>query len=208
MKKMRFGKSCFLAVMLVVFTIGLTGCIGSSSKPSTFYMLRPMPEAQDRVQSEGEQKSVSVLIGPITLPAYLDRIQMVTMAGKHELVLDEFNRWAEPLKDSFYRVLLENLSSLLNTSDIYAYDRDGSTIADYQVVIDVTYFHGAPGGDVWLTAFWRIFDVDGKPLINRKSVFRAAAPETDKTAGMVEAQNETLTEFSREIAKTIQSLQG
>ena len=171
MKKMRLGRHCFATVMLVLFAVGLSGCIGGSSKPSTFYMLRSMPEAQDNVQSGEKQKSVSVLIGPITLPAYLDRTQMVTGSGKHELVLEEFNRWAEPLKDGFYRVLMENLSSLLNTSDIYAYDRDGSTIADYQVVIDVTYFHGAPGGDICLTAFWRISNVDGKPLIRRKSVF-------------------------------------
>ena len=209
MKKTGFGRSCFAAVILVVFAMVLNGCIGGSSKPSKFYMLRAMPKAGNSLHNVGDRKGVSVLIGPIILPAYLDRTQMVTMTGKHELVLDEFNRWAEPLKDSFYRVLMENLSSLLNTSNIYAYDRDGSTIADYQVVIDVTYFHGAPGGDVCLTAFWRIVGGEtGKTLRMRKSVFRAAAPKTDTTVGMVEAQNKTLTEFSREIAKAIQSLQG
>ena len=123
----------------------------------------------------GNRDSVSVLIGPITLPAYLDRTQIVTVAGKHELVLEEFNRWAEPLKDNFYRVLMEDLSLLLNTSDVYAYDRDGGHTADYQVTIDVTRFHSVAGGGAVLTAFWTISERDGSsPVMTRKSVFSQA----------------------------------
>jgi uncharacterized protein len=206
MKKMRLKRVCFIASILVVLAIGLTGCIGSASKPSTFYMLNSMPEAGSSHRNGGDQASVSVLIGPITLPAYLSRTQMVTMAGNNEVVLDEFNRWAEPLKDNFYRVLMENLSSLLNTSHIYAYDRDGSTTANYQVVIDVTNFHGTPGGDVCLTAFWRIVHgEDGKTLRMYKSVFRAPV-SGEGFPEIVDAQNQTLTVFSREIASAIQAL--
>jgi uncharacterized protein len=206
MKIMKSKRDCFRVAMVVVLALMLTGCIGSASKPSTFYMLHSMPEAKKSLGEMEGQKTVSVLIGPVTLPAYLGRTQMVTVAGKHELVLDEFNRWAEPLKDNFYRVLMENLSALLNTAKIYAYDRDGSTIGDYQVIIDVTHFLGAPGGDVCLTAFWRIVGGEsGKPLLRRKSVFCAPASATD-TAEMVDAQNQTLTEFSREIVAAIQSL--
>ncbi len=207
MKKMRFGRSYSAAVMLVVLTMILTGCIGGTSKPSKFYLLRSMENPQKSLPPAGKKDSVSVLIGPITLPAYLDRTQMVTMAGKHELVLEEFNRWAEPLKDNFYRVLMEDLSLLLNTSEVYAYDRDGAPKADYQVVIDVTSFDSVPGGDAVLTAFWTVSGKDGSsPGIKRKSVFRKAVPSTGIT-GVVEAQNQTLTELSREIAKEIQSLQ-
>ena len=207
MKKMRFGRSCFATVMLVFVAIGLTGCIGGTSKPSKFYLLRSMENSQKSLPSAENKNSVSVLIGPISLPAYLDRTQMVTMAGKHELVLEEFNRWAEPLKDNFYRVLMEDLSLLLNTSEVYAYDRDGVTKTDYQVVIDVTRYDSVPGGDSVLTAFWTVSGNDSSaPGIKRKSVFRRAAPSTGIT-GVVEAQNQTLTELSREIAKEIQSLQ-
>jgi hypothetical protein len=207
MKKMRFGKSCFAAVMLVVFTMILTGCIGGTSKPSKFYLLRSMENPQKSLPTAGNEDSVSVLIGPITLPAYLDRTQMVTMAGKYELVLEEFNRWGEPLKDNFYRVLMEDLSLLLNTSEVYAYDRDGALTADYQVVIDVTRFDSVASGYAILTAFWTVSGKDSSsPVIKRKSVFRKAVPPTGIT-GVVEAQNRTLAELSREIAKVIQSLQ-
>jgi len=207
MKKIRFGKSCFAAVMLVVLAMILTGCIGGTSKPSKFYLLRSMENPQKSLPPAGNKNSVSVLIGPITLPAYLDRTQMVTVAGKHELVLEEFNRWGEPLKDNFYRVLMEDLSLLLNTSEVYAYDRDGGTKTDYQVVIDVTRYDSAPGGHAVLTAFWTVSGKDSSaPGIKRKSVFSRSVSSTGIT-GVVEAQNQTLTELSREIAKEIQSLQ-
>jgi uncharacterized protein len=207
MKKMRFGKSCFTTVMLVFFAIGMAGCIGGTSKPSKFYLLRSMENPQKSLPPAGNKNCVSVLIGPITLPAYLDRTQMVTVAGKHELVLEEFNRWAEPLKDNFYRVLMEDLSLLLNTSEVYAYDRDGVSLTDYQVVIDVTRYDSVAGGDAVLTAFWTVSGKDGNsPGIKRKSVFSRSVPSTGIT-GVVEAQNQTLTELSREIAKEIQSFQ-
>jgi len=206
MRKMRFGRRFFAAVILVVLAIVLTGCIGGTSKPSKFYLLRSMENPRSSMPSAGNRDSVSVLIGPITLPAYLDRTQMVTVSGKHELALEEFNRWAEPLKDNFYRVLMEDLSLLLNTSDVYAYDRDSAPTADYQVVIDVTRFDSVAGGDAILTAFWTVSGKDSNsPGIKRKSVFRKAVP-TIGIAGVVEAQNQTLTELSHKIASAIQSL--
>ena len=208
MKKMRFGRRFLAAVMLVVLAIVLTGCIGGTSKPSKFYLLRSMEKPQNSMPIAGNGDSVSVLIGPITLPAYLDRTQMVTVSGKHELALEEFNRWAEPLKDNFYRVLMEDLSLLLNTSEVYAYDRDGATKTDYQVVIDVTRYYSVAGGNAVLTAFWTVSGKESSaPGIKRKSVFRRAVSSTGIT-GLVEAQNQTLAELSREIASAIQLLQN
>ena len=207
MKKLRFERSCFAAVMLVFFVMVLNGCIGGSSKPSKFYLLRSIENPPDNLPTTENRDRVAVLVGPITLPAYLDRTQMVTVAGKHELVLEEFNRWAEPLKDGFYRVLMEDLSLLLNTSDVYAYDRDGAPTTDYQVIIDVTRFDSIAGGDAFLTAFWTVSGRDdSSPVMTRKSVFRKPMPSTGIT-GVVEAQNQILAELSREIARVIQSLQ-
>ena len=201
---MKYRMTYFGSVILVVYLIILTGCAGSS-KPSEFYLLRSMSASQDTVPTASKNGSPSVLIGPVTLPAYLDRSQIVTFAGNHKLVLDEFTRWAEPLQDNFYRVLVENLSLLLNTPKVYAFERRGSTQADFQIVIDITRFDTTAGGDAHLTAFWTVVAEDDSILIQRKSVFHASVPSTG-TTGIVEAQNRTLTEFSREIVAAIQSL--
>ena len=203
----RFRRECSVWVLLSVLGVMLVGCAGSSGS-STFYMLRSMEGSQESLSTTDGEKTMSVLVGPITLPGYLDRNQMVTVAGKNEMALDEFNRWAESLQNGFYRVLLEDLSSLLNTPEVYRYDRGGSSSADYQVVIDVTRFDGMPGENAVLTAFWAVSAKDNSTLgITRKSVFRAPVSGTG-FPGVVDAQNQTLTTFSREIAGAIQMMNG
>lgn len=201
---MTYRMAYFGSVILAVCVIFLNGCAGSS-KPSEFYLLRSLPSSQETGMTASETGSLSVLIGPVTLPAYLDRNQIVTLSGDHKLMLNEFTRWAEPLQDNFYRVLVENLSLLLNTPQVYAFEHRGSTPADYQVVIDVTRFDTTAGGDAHLTAFWSVVGKEGRVVMQRKSVFHASVPSTG-TTGVVEAQNKTLTEFSREIVAEIQSL--
>ena len=86
---------------------------------------------------------------------------------------------------------MENLSLLLNTPEVHAYD--------------VTRFDTVTAGDACLTAFWTVVGKGGKaPSLKKKSIFHAAAPSAGVT-GLIEGQNRTLTEFSREIAKAIQS---
>ena len=207
MKKMRFGKSCFAAVMFVVFAMILTGCIGGTSKPSKFYLLRSMDDSQKSLPPAGNKDSVSVLVGPISLPAYLDRTQMVTVAGTHQLTLHEFNRWSESLRDSFYRVLQEDLSTLLGTPDVYRYDQSETSAADYQVVIYVTRFDAVSEGDAVLRAFWTLTRKEADtPGVTRKSVFRRPVSGMG-FPGIVNVQNQTINEFSREIATAIKSAQ-
>jgi len=207
MKEKKSERLLFAALMIIVFAIALTGCIGGSSKPSKFYLLRSMEGSQSSVSRSSNATPVSVLIGPITLPAYLDRTQFVTLKGRHELVIEEYNRWGESLQDSFYRVLLEDLSLLLRSAEVYAYDRSSSISTDFQVVIDVTRFDNVAGGDACLTAFWSLTGEDNPaPLLKRKSAFREAMTSSGM-AGIVDAQNRTLTAFSREIASAIRSLQ-
>ncbi len=206
MVKRRFKGMCFPWIKLSLLGMVLVSCAGNNS-PSTFYMLRSMESPQESLSAEAGDKNVSVLVGPISLPGYLDRNQMVTVAGKNEMALDEFNRWAESLRDGFYRVLLEDLSLLLKTPEVYGYDRIGENSADYQVTIDVTRFDAAFEGDALLTAFWSLSRKEGgTPGVMRKSVFRSPVFGTG-FSGIVEAQNQTLTAFSREISSAIQSLQ-
>jgi len=201
---MHVQRTFFTWIIFVVFSILLTGCAGNT-RPSSFYMLRSLAEPEKRAPEPTGQGDLSLLLGPITLPVYLDRKQVVTLAGKHELVVDEFTRWAEPLQDNFYRVLVEDLSLLLNTPRVYAYDRRGSPPADFQIIMDVTRFESVAQGDAHLTVFWTIIQRESKKPIAKKSVFRAAAPSQD-VVGVIEAQNETLTALSREIAGLIRSL--
>lgn len=205
---MKFKKAFFGWGPLLALTVMMGACLGNST-PSTFYMLKPIEGASPEKASDLKGiKSVSVLLGPISLPGYLDRNQMVTVPGNNEVALDEFNRWAESLQDGFYRVLQEDLSTLLGTPAVYRYDRGNINAADYHVMIDVTRFDAVSGGDAVLKAFWTLTgkNID-KAGVTRRFVFRTPVSGTGFPA-IVDAQNETISVFSREIAKAITSLES
>ena len=201
----KYERPCAMLVILLVSGLALTACAGSGT-PSSFYMLRSMESPQESLSATGKE-TVSVLVGPIAMPDYLDRNQMVTVSGNNQVTLDEFNRWAESLRESFYRVLLEDLSFLLKTPEVARYDRSGEYDLNYQVLIDVTRFDCTPGGDAVLTAFWTVRDKKGTtPPITKKSVFRVPTSSTG-FPGMVDALNRTLNAFGREIATAVQALE-
>jgi uncharacterized protein len=54
----------------------------------------------------------------VTIPGYLDRIQIVTRRGRDEIGLGEFDLWSDPLKDGATRVLGENLAALLRENRV------------------------------------------------------------------------------------------
>ena len=83
-------KGILFVLWIFWLSLGLIGCAGKS-QPSKFYLLRSLAGA-DSNQVVGVKRGPSVLVGPITLPAYLDRSQVVSIKGEYELHLDEFKR--------------------------------------------------------------------------------------------------------------------
>ena len=193
-------------VLLSVILMALSACTGIS-KPSKFYVLSALPESEAAVKGPGNQNKLAIGIGPITLPIYLDRSQIVTRINRNELKMDEFNRWAEPMKENFFRVLAENLSVLLNTVDVSIYPRRMLTPVNYQVAIDVSRYDVTSDGKALLIAYWAVLGENGrKILLKKKSILRAETASMDYK-DIVAAQNQALSELSRVIAAEIKKLQ-
>jgi ABC-type uncharacterized transport system auxiliary subunit len=47
--------------------------------------------------------NVSVVVGPVSIPAIVDLPQIVVSTGPNQVSLDEFNRWASPLQVIIFR---------------------------------------------------------------------------------------------------------
>lgn len=189
----RFGSS----IVIVSWLLALVGCIPGATEPSRFYVLSSLSATSE--QAAGEE-AIAIGVGPVVFPAYLDRPEMVTRISPNELKVDEFHRWAEPLKDNFTGVLAENLSVLMATNRVAVFPWTRATPIDYQVTVHVTRFLGEVGGTNTLTARWRIFRGDGKELLaTRQSSFTVQA-RSDGIAAMVDAQSRALEELSTAIA--------
>src|SRR3546814_5086338 len=97
------------APLLGLVLLFVTGCAGSL--PTRHYLLESMaPTTVD----ETEEDAV-IAVAPVTLPAYLDRPDIVTRSTDNRLELADFDEWAEPLDDNITQVHAENLGHPLRT---------------------------------------------------------------------------------------------
>ena len=194
------GKHFFHAVIIALCISSLMLCGCTRSRPAKFYLLHPLQEAAAEKQSI---HSLSIGVGPVVIPEYLDRPQIVTRVSPGEVRLADFERWAEPLKGNFSRVLGENLSQLLATDRIAIFPWIGEPRIDYRVTVEVIRFDGAPGTAVLLDARWSLIAEEAeKTLTQKKSVITIPAEGQD-FVGLVAAQSKAVAALSREIAAAI-----
>lgn len=197
----------------VLLTALLIACAQSS--PSRFYVLTPMAPPADEGSSPADAKGVALGIGPVELPKYLDRPQIVTRTSGNELSLAEFDQWAGRLEDNFARVLAENLSGILETDRISLYPWTASAPLDYQVSVVVGRFERAANGAILLDARWTIVgEAEKEVLLMTKSSFSESARPSlaELTSGVdydgtVSAMSRTVADLSLDIASAIARLQ-
>ncbi|XLM19490.1 PqiC family protein, partial [Chromobacterium piscinae] len=66
-----------------------------------------------------------VLLGPVTLPAALDRPQLVLDNGAGELSLQEFARWSAPLDRLLAQRHSLGVARASGVASVYAYPQPG-----------------------------------------------------------------------------------
>jgi uncharacterized lipoprotein YmbA len=141
------------------------------------------------------------------MPDYLDKPQIATRLGPNEIRFDEFNRWAEPLKDNFSRVLVENLSVLLGPDRVLVSTNAGALLSDYQVWVEVIQFDAGPGGDFSLSAQWSLYRPEGKKVLLRKRFHVQEQADGSDYVAMTAAGSRAVAALSREIAEAVEKLQ-
>jgi hypothetical protein len=181
--------------------LGLEAC---TSTPSRFYILNSL-SASETVPAMSAEQGPVIGVGPITMPKYLDRPQIVTRTGAHQLALADFDRWAEPLQDNVARVLAENLALLIPTDQVLRYAWPRSATLDYQVTVDVLHFEGWLGGESRLLALWSILDGAELTLWSARADLNAPVRGREYDA-MVAAMNQLLEWLSRDLARAIRLL--
>jgi uncharacterized lipoprotein YmbA len=207
---MRMRFSLILAAVVFV-PLALAGC--GSDKPTRLYVLNATAEQPTAMSSQG----LAIGVGPITLPKYLDRPQIVTGVSANQLSQANLDQWGGDLNDNMTRVLATNLSDLLGTQRISFYPWSNRAPLDFQVTMDVSKFETEADGATVLSVFWSIVNpADGTVLEMHRSTYRdtgnsAANATTGTAAGTgsydaaVAAMSRNLGLLSRDIAAAIQA---
>jgi uncharacterized protein len=181
----------------------LTGGCSGRSAPARFYMLAAVPYSPVATPSTESGRAPELGVGPVTLPRYLGRTNIVTRRGM-EMEVAEFDRWVEPLSESVPRAIAANLATLLRTERIVVFPWSSTASIEQQVVIDVLRFEGQPGRDVLLEACWRVLGREKNDLVLRYSAMTEATGESGYPA-LVAAMSRSLAALSREIADAVSS---
>jgi uncharacterized protein len=197
---MRRPQTSSLALAILAACLVSTSC--ADSQPTRFYTLAPLVEAPSEAMP-ALPSDLTLGVGPVTLPPYLDRPQLVTRAGSNRVVLADFDSWAEPLDGLFARVLAENLAILLGTDDVLLLPQRRPVPLDYQVEVDVTRFDVDTSGNAALDARWWVLDRDGEKLLRSgRSTITEPTSVGDYTAAAA-ALSRALGAMSEEIGQAV-----
>jgi uncharacterized lipoprotein YmbA len=180
---------------------GLHGC--TRTPPTQFYVL-PSPTGGNPVPAVASPHDLTLGVGPVTVPPYLDRPQIVTRASPAKLALADFDHWAGPLPDTIARGLAEHLALLIPTERVVLYPWSRTIDPDAQVTVEVRQFDRDPGGDVVLVAHWSLLDTNGKELVMRTSRVSLAAGASTYEATVM-AMGRALETLAQDIAATLRT---
>ena len=198
-------------VIRITIALGLIGSVAcgmwqflpkpTPSSSKIFVLFSPLKAAER--QDLDRPGQISLGVGPVRLPGYLDRREIVTRVAQNRFDVSENDRWAEPLDENFTHVLAQNLSVLLGSDRIITYPWPLDKKPRYRVQIDVFRFEVNSAGEAELTARWAVVDETGKeaPNLNESRLARPAKEKSNDAS--VAALSETVADLSREIAKAV-----
>jgi uncharacterized protein len=206
---MKFGVDCSMncrsvfSFGIVVLTLLLNGCM-RDSKPVQFYMLSANSGNTAAVRFPASTQGTVIGLGPIRIPEYLNRPQMIVAITENQYRLFEDHRWAERLDQNISLALFKALPRQLGTDRIVRYPWSQRQVVDYQVGIDILEFNVNASGQSRLVAQWFIKHKD-KSAIDTRSIYQFPASTTDPEV-MVKAQSQCLTKLGQEISEALRQL--
>ncbi len=188
---------------VLIFLMVLVAC--STSKPAKFYTLNSLAQSTTE-NTPPSGRTVTVGIGPVTIPDYLDRPQIVTRTSQNELNISEFNRWAGSLDTNVTRVLVENLSALLSPESISVTQWERAGTVDYRIAVDVIRLDAMPDGTVLLKAQWAIQAKPGTLALTARESSFSERIDGESYNARVAAMSRALADLSQEIADAMKAI--
>jgi uncharacterized protein len=198
----QMSRFIFLFFVLLVFVY--SGC--ARTQESRFYALTPVPGIMPETHEKLSTPEKSIGIGIVEIPSHLDRPQIVTQKGPHQIHLAEYDRWALNLRENIKSVLAENLSTLLSEHHVYILPWRGVRPVQYQINVRIMRFDALPGETVIMDAHWVVLEEDTRQILLEQGSQIQLPLFTRDYNDIVATQSQALGELSREIAEAIHRL--
>lgn len=185
------------SVALAALLATLAAC--GSTPRSNFYDLSVV------ATPAAEGSYVSVQVGPVTVPASVDRSQFVVSTGPNQYTLDEYNRWASPLDEAIADALVGNLAALLGSPNVTT-TSGGIADGGYRVGVQVQRFESRLDSSVNFEAAWVVKRLADDSVVSGRTVVQQPAP--NGYPGLAIAYSQAVGRLASEVAAAVRQLEA
>jgi hypothetical protein len=183
---------------LILIAFVAVTAVGCASAPSRFYTLNSTATGDGTPAA-----SYAVVVGPVSVPALVDRPQFTVQVVTNRVEIDEFNRWAEPLNDNIADAIAGDLAVLLGTPRVATVPL-ANFDADYRVTISIERFESVPGKSALIEAVWVVHKSAGGTSQSGRTVASEPA-QGDGFDALAAAHSRALAKVSSDIAAAIRA---
>lgn len=198
--------SNYLMGLIGAITVTASACsfLSPQTDHSRYFVLQPIAGSDGASNATASPSRIlTVGLGPITIPPYLDRPEVLTRLSDTEFSVSDTDRWAEPLDLSVSRVLAQDLASDLSGVDIIPFPWSRRTQIDYRISVDFRRLERTADSKAEVQALWTLYPGQGNSFIQR-SVSTASGSAGDDQRSASAALSRGIAQVSREIADALQ----
>ena len=150
---------------------------------------------------------LAVGVGPLRTPDYLSRSQFVMRGSDATIIVDDFNRWIEPVDDAVYRIISENLDNIIDDAVVVAFPYTHIADLDYQLIGRISRFDVDQDGTAVLQIQWGVITSKDDFVVRpRRARYEARATQAGDYPALARAMSEVLQQFSRDVAAELQAV--
>lgn len=200
MSKRSTKRSASAALLVMAASIFCQGCLGRSPEVRHFILGTSAPAS-----AVARSSQTAVLIGPVRLPAYLDRSQIATLEGSSEVGLDEFNRWLGGFGDNLLRALSLGLARELGSTRVVASPSKAPFAIDYQVRLHVDDLILETGVGLRVRVRWALVPLREQAALGFFLLDEIIPVDGNSIEDIVRAHEVALTELVRRIANELEA---
>ncbi|MFZ0678058.1 PqiC family protein [Candidatus Binatus sp.] len=210
--------SFFRIILAGAIAASVSGCsylakaiLAPQKDISKFYLLTPTADTATPTSAtaptQSSSDSFTLGLGPIKLPPYLDRPEIVTRAAPNRLELSKEDRWGESLQNGFTRAMQRDLAAQ-SGAVVIVFPWYNTVHIDMQVQIDVYRFETDSQGVATLSAKWTILDSTGKNILYTVETRLTQPSKPGDNTEAAAALSRTIGDLSSQIANMIQQLRS
>jgi uncharacterized protein len=196
-------------MMIKLFIVAVLGLLlaACTVAPSVqFYVLESLSQTAPSTIASTKQRTIG--IGPVAVPALLERKQIITRHASNGVQIAEFQQWASPLQDNLLQALTRNLSTLQSGNIVRAYPWSVHGTVDLQIVVDIIRFDTTPGESANMEANWTIKNENTHEILKTGHSVINHSLSDSSYPGTVRALSKLLGEFSQELSLALAKMEA